>query len=73
MNEIYDATRTQSPRHGHDKGQAKHGMAHETPNTKFPRDIKGPSSDYGGSDVDDALLEAEGSSSWWSKVADLPP
>lgn len=33
-------------------------MAHETPHTKFPRDIKGHSSDYGGSDVDEALLEA---------------
>lgn len=33
-------------------------MASETPNTKFLREIKGPSSDYGGSDVDEALLEA---------------
>jgi hypothetical protein len=37
-------------------------MAPETPNTKFLRDIKGPSSDYGGSDIDDALFEAEAAS-----------
>jgi hypothetical protein len=33
-------------------------MAAETPNTKFPRTIKGHESDYGGSDVDEVLLEA---------------
>jgi hypothetical protein len=33
-------------------------MAAETSNTKFPRTIKGLESDYGGSDVDEVLLQA---------------
>jgi hypothetical protein len=33
-------------------------MAPETPSTKFPRNIKGAESDYGGSNVDGVLLEA---------------
>lgn len=45
-------------------------MAFEDPNTKFPRDIKGPQSDYGGSDVDEALIQAASQSAPHAPIHD---